>query len=173
MTIEYGHVRVGELAPDFTLPDQHGTPVTLSQLRGENSIVLMFYPFAFTPVCTVELGSMQDLAGQFADLGARVLGVSCDTIYTLKAFSESQGLTKPTLLSDFWPHGEVSQRYGAFLADKGFATRATYIIDRSGVVRWKVVTDPMRPRDPSDYMTALARLRDEGAEDTEGTKDTE
>lgn len=158
MALEHELVRVGDLAPDFTLPDQHGAPITLSDFRG-SSVVLMFYPFAFTPICTVELSSMQDLAEQFSDLGARVLGVSCDSMYTLKAFADANGFTREYLLSDFWPHGEVSSRYGALIEGKGFATRATFVIDAEGIVRWKVVTDPQRPRDPSDYMSALASLR--------------
>ena len=155
MAPESGRVSIGDPAPDFTLFDQHGAPVTLSALQGASNVVLMFYPFAFTPVCTVELAGLQDLAQQFLELGARVLSVSCDSMYTLKVFSESSALTDHSLLSDFWPHGEVSRRYGAFLEDKGIATRATFIIDRAGIVRWSVVTDPMHPRDPRDYVSAL------------------
>lgn len=149
----------GVQAPDFTLPDQHGSPVTLSQLRGVSSVVVMFYPFAFTPVCTAELGELRDLADRFREVGAAVLSISCDSIYTLKVFSEQAGLLDLTLLSDFWPHGEVCRTYGAFLQDKGIATRASYVIDREGVVRWSTVTDIGQPRNPADYLAALAAVR--------------
>lgn len=149
----------GVEAPDFTLPDQHGSPVTLTRFRGVSSVVVMFYPFAFTPVCTAELGELRDMADRFRDVGAAVHCISCDSIYTLKVFAEQAGLADQTLLSDFWPHGEVSRRYGAFLPDKGVATRATYVVDRQGVVRWSTVTGLGQPRNPADYLEALAAVR--------------
>ncbi len=149
-------VTVGQEAPDFTLVNQVGEKVTLSEFRGRK-VVLVFYPFAFSPLCTTELCDLRDRRGTFAD-DTVLLGVSVDTKYALRAFAEQEGLGFD-LLSDFWPHGAVAQAYGVFLPEAGGkATRATFVIDRDGVVRWVVVNGPGEARDPADYRTALAEI---------------
>lgn len=148
---------VGQAATEFTLTNQYGQKVSLSDYRGRKNVVLMFYPFAFTGLCTAELCSLRDRATEFANDHTVVLSVSCDSVPSLKLFAEQEGLTHP-MLSDFWPHGEVSRAYGAFLEDKGFATRATFIIDTEGVVRWSVVNGPGEARDADDYAAALSEL---------------
>jgi peroxiredoxin len=150
-------VTVGQVAPDFTLVNQDGDKVTLSQFRGRK-VVLVFYPFAFSALCTGELCALRDRRGDFDD-DTVLLGVSVDTKYALKVFAEQEGLGFD-LLSDFWPHGAVAQEYGVFLPDAGGkATRATFVIDREGVVRWAVINGPGEPRDPADYRAALAELQ--------------
>jgi peroxiredoxin len=149
-------ITVGQVAPDFTLVNQDGDKVTLSQFRGRK-VVLVFYPFAFSALCTGELCALRDRRGDFDD-DTVLLGVSVDTKYALKVFAEQEGLGFD-LLSDFWPHGAVAQEYGVFLPDAGGkATRATFVIDREGVVRWAVINGPGEPRDPADYRAALAEL---------------
>jgi mycoredoxin-dependent peroxiredoxin len=150
-------VAVGQLAPDFTLTNQYGQKVALADFRGEKNVVLMFYPFAFTGTCTSELCTIRDRYTDFVNDDSAVLSVSCDSPATLRVFSEQEGLTHP-LLSDFWPHGAVSRAYGAFLEDKGFATRATFVIDKAGVVRWSVVNGPGEARSADAYAEALAQL---------------
>lgn len=149
-------LEVGTVAPDFTLKNQFGEDVTLSDLRG-SKVVVMFYPFAFTGICTGELCEIRDRRGDFDAGDATVLSISCDAPPTLKAFAEAEGFTH-TLLSDFWPHGEVSRAYGAFWEQTGFATRATYVLDRDGVIRWSVVNGPGEARSIEDYTQALARI---------------
>ncbi|MDA2989549.1 MAG: peroxiredoxin [Actinomycetota bacterium] len=149
-------LEVGTLAPDFTLKNQFGEDVTLSDLRG-SKVVVMFYPFAFTGICTGELCEIRDRRADFDAGDAIVLSISCDPTPALKAFAEAEGLNH-TLLSDFWPHGEVSRAYGAFWEQTGFATRATYVLDRDGVIRWSVVNGPGEPRDAADYTQALATI---------------
>ena len=105
---------IGELAPDFTLPDQHGVPTTLSHMRG-SLVALVFFPFAFSGTCTGELRQIRDGLEDFQHDGIQVLTISCDAIYALRAWADAEGYFFP-LLSDFWPHGEVSQEYGVFLA---------------------------------------------------------
>ncbi len=149
-------VTVGQTAPDFTLVNQHGQKVALAQLRGRK-VVLVFYPFAFSALCTTELCDLRDRRGEFDD-DTVLLGVSVDTKYALKVFAEQEGLGFD-LLSDFWPHGAVAQAYGVFLPDAGGkATRATFVIDREGVVRWSVVNGPGEMRDPGEYRAALADI---------------
>jgi peroxiredoxin len=149
-------LEVGTVAPDFALRNQFGEDVTLSALRG-SKVVVMFYPFAFTGICTGELCEIRDRRAEFDADDAVVLSISCDAPPTLKAFAEAEGLTH-TLLSDFWPHGEVARAYGAFWEQTGFATRATYVLDRDGVIRWSVVNGPGEARSTDDYTHALAAI---------------
>lgn len=150
---------VGAPAPDFTLPDQHSAPVSLSGLRGRN-VVLVFYPFAYSGICTGELREIRDSLEDFQHDGIQVLAISCDPSYALAAWADVEGYFFP-LLSDFWPHGQVAQEYGVFVPDKGFATRGTFLVDAEGVLRWAAVNPPGRPRDFADYRAALAQLRGE------------
>lgn len=148
---------IGQPAPEFTLTSQHGEKVSLSDYRGQKNVVLMFYPFAFTGTCTGELCAIRDRYTDFVNDDSVVLSVSCDSPHTLRVFAEQEGLTHP-MLSDFWPHGTVSRDYGAFLEEKGFATRATFVIDKAGVVRWSVINGPGEARSADDYAAALADL---------------
>ncbi|CAL9586626.1 MULTISPECIES: peroxiredoxin [unclassified Streptomyces] len=150
-------IQVGDKAPDFELKDNHGRTVKLSDFRGEQNVVLLFYPFAFTGVCTGELCEVRDNLPKFADRATQVLAVSNDSIHTLRVFAEQEGLEYP-LLSDFWPHGEVSRAYGVFDEDKGCAVRGTFVIDKEGVVRWTVVNGLPDARDLNEYVKALDTL---------------
>ena len=147
-------VEVGSQAPDFTLRNENGEEVTLSSLRGQN-VVLVFYPFAFSSLCTKELHDVTGLEQKFGDAHAQVFGVSVDSPFTLKAFRKHENLT-PHLLSDFEPKGAVAQQYGAYLDGLGFATRATFVIDKDGKVAWKQVNSPGEARDQEEAVEALA-----------------
>jgi peroxiredoxin len=147
--------QVGSEAPDFTARNQHGEDVTLSALRGRN-VVLVFFPFAFSRICGGELAELRDHADLFAD--AEVLAVSCDPMYSLRAWAEAQEFGF-AMLSDFWPHGAVASSYGIFDADHGYAARGTFVIDREGVVRWSVVNAMPDARSLDDYRKALDALR--------------
>ncbi|MFD3484442.1 peroxiredoxin [Streptomyces sp. NPDC058665] len=155
-------IGAGVRAPDFTLKDNHGRTVRLSDFRagpdddGRN-VVLVFYPFAFTGVCTGELGALRDELPTFVNDDTQLLAVSTDSIHTLRIFADQEGLEYP-LLSDFWPHGQTSRAYGIFDEDKGCALRGTFVIDRTGVVRWTVVNDLSDARDVGEYVKALAAL---------------
>ncbi len=152
MTIE-----AGQEAPDFELKNQFGEPVRLSSFRGASNVVLVFFPKAFTPTCTGELREIRDELPTAGDDETVVLGISCDTTATLKVFAENEKYDFD-LLSDFWPHGAVAQLYHAFFEPGGFAMRATFIIDKAGVLRWSVVNGPGEVRRTSDYGVALAAL---------------
>jgi peroxiredoxin len=150
-------IQVGEKAPGFELRDNHGRTVRLSDFRGRQNVVLLFYPFAFTGVCTGELSELRDNLPRFTDRDTALLAVSNDSIHTLRVFAEQEGLEYP-LLSDFWPHGNVSRAYGVFDEGKGCAVRGTFVIDKEGVVRWTVVNGLPDARDPDDYLKALDSL---------------
>lgn len=147
---------IGAPAPDFELPSSTGGKISLSSLRG-HKVVLVFFPFAFTGVCTGELCEMRERALDFSVDEATVLGISCDSRQTLAAFAKAENLPMP-LLSDFWPHGETATKYGVFLDFLGAANRGTFVIDREGILRWSVVTDLGVARDPQEYLKALAEI---------------
>ncbi len=148
---------LGSEAPDFTLTDQFGEDLSLSDLRGDRATLLVFYPFAFSGLCTNELCTLRDDLSVFAEAGVQVVAVSCDPMYTLRAFGEQEGYDFP-LLSDFWPHGEVARRYGAFDEREGKAMRASFLVDPAGVLRWSVVNHPGEAREMAAYREALATL---------------
>jgi peroxiredoxin len=150
-------VEVGQQAPDFELKDQHGTPVRLSGFRGKKNVVLVFYPLAFSGVCTGELTAMRDEFPEAARDDVELLAVSVDSGFALRAWSDAKSFGF-SLLSDFWPHGDVARSYGVFDDNLGIATRGTFVIDTDGVVRWKVVNPVPEARDIADYQKALAAL---------------
>ncbi|MCU1530940.1 MAG: Redoxin domain protein [Arthrobacter sp.] len=147
---------VGEPAPDFELVNQFGEPVRLSELRGRN-VVIVFYPFAFSGICTGELCEIRDNLALFEDAGATVLAVSVDSKFAQRAYAEKEGYDFD-LLADFWPHGAVAGQYGVFDPDSGMAKRGTFIIDGRGIVRYVVVNPRGRARDLAEYRAALAEL---------------
>jgi peroxiredoxin len=147
----------GDPAPDLTLPDHEGQAFTLSELRGHSAALLVFFPFAFSGICSGELCALRDDIGAFRAAGVQVVGISCDPRESLRAWAAQEGFDFP-LLSDFWPHGEVSRRYGVFFEPAGMPTRGTFLVDREGLLRWSVVNGPGEPRDLGAYREALARL---------------
>lgn len=147
----------GSKAPGLTLRNQHGESVRLSDFRGSKNVVLLFYPFAFTGTCTGELCALRDRLPVFVNDEVQLLAVSCDSPFSQRVFAEQEGLEYP-LLSDFWPHGEVSRAYEVFDEEKGCALRGTFVIDKEGVVRWSVVNGLPDARDIEDYVTALGAL---------------
>jgi peroxiredoxin len=147
-------VEVGELAPDFTLTNQHGEQVTLSQYRGDRPVVLVFYPLSFSGTCTGELCELRDNLSVFQAPGAELIAISVDSKFTQAKFAAAEGY-EFQLLADFWPHGEVTQRYGVFLAERGHGTRGTFVIDKDGTVVAKFITSPGEARNLDDYRKAL------------------
>lgn len=150
------HPLIGHPAPDFSLTDQHGRITTLETFKGA-PLLLVFVPFAFSDVCSselVELRDAHDLADH-PDLATAV--VSCDSIYTLKAWADEHSYPH-RLLSDFWPHGAVSRLFGVFNSHKGLATRGSFLIDADSVVRWALVNPPGEARDVDDYRNAIKLL---------------
>jgi peroxiredoxin len=118
----------------------------------------VFFPFAFTGVCSGELRDLRDHADRLAETGAEVLAVSCDTMFTLRVLAEQESLELP-LLSDFWPHGEVASAYGVLDTERGCPTRSTFVIDRDGVVRWAVHNAMGEARDIGDLVRELGAAR--------------
>lgn len=150
-------LQIGSPAPDFELKDQHGVPTSLTSFKGKKSVVVLFYPFAFSGICTGELCGLRDDLSAFQNEDVQLLAISCDAMYAQKAFAEKEGYEFP-VLADFWPHGAVAKAYGIFNEDRGCAIRGTFIIDKQGVLRWQVVNGLGDARNLVDYKAALAAL---------------
>jgi peroxiredoxin len=149
---------VGDSAPEFSLPDQDKQVVSLGELRG-SPVLLVFYPFAFSGLCTGELCQLRDELAVYTDAGVQVLAVSTDPVFSLKAFKAQENLDFP-LLSDFWPHGATGQAYGAFNEKAGMALRATFLIDADGTIAFAEVNSPGDVREQSGWKDAVAQLDD-------------
>jgi peroxiredoxin len=145
----------GSRAPDFTARNQYGEQVRLADFRGRRDVVLVFYPYAFSGVCTSELTALRDRPELLA--AAEFLAISCDPMFTLRAYADAQKL-EFGLLTDFWPHGAIASSYGVFDSDRGCAIRGTFVVDQSGVIRWSVINPIPEARDLDDYAKALASL---------------
>jgi peroxiredoxin len=150
-------VEVGESAPEFELKNQHGETVRLSDYHGKQAVVLVFFPFAFSRICTGELCEIRDNLALFRDADVEVIGISCDPMYTLRAFGEHESYDFP-LLADFWPHGAVAAAYGVFNETAGRAERGTFLIDKDGDLRWAVVNAAGEARPMAAYRDAIAAL---------------
>jgi peroxiredoxin (alkyl hydroperoxide reductase subunit C) len=151
-------VEAGTEAPDFTLKDQHGQPVTLSAFRGAKTVLLVFFPLAFTAICQGELNEVRDNLEKFQNDDTETLAISVGPPQTHKVWATQSGFTFP-VLSDFWPHGGVAQAYGVFNADAGFANRGTFVVDKGGVIRFAEMKSPGEARDQAIWTKALAALR--------------
>ena len=148
---------VGTEAPDFTLKDQNNQQVALSSFRGDRNVLVVFYPFAFSGICTSELSSVRDDLASFQNGDVQILAVSVDHPFALKAWSDTQGYEFP-LLADFWPHGQVAQAYGVFNEGAGFALRGTFLVGKSGTVQFAEVNGPGEARDQDSWKKAVAAL---------------
>jgi peroxiredoxin len=133
-----GIVAAGDPAPDFTLKSADGKPFTRDDLLGRTT-VLVFYPFAFSPVCTDQLSIYNDLLEDFTERGATLYGVSCDAGHSQRAFKEQLGI-EIEQLSDFEPKGETCRAFGVYHPG-GFPQRALVIVDPDGAVRWSHMAD--------------------------------
>lgn len=147
----------GALAPDFTLSDQTGEELRLSELVEDGPVALVFFPLAFSGICTGELCELRDHLDVFADHRVRLLGISVDSVWSLRAWAAQEGYDF-SILSDFWPHGDVAKSYGVFVEERGTSGRATFVIgqDRRIVAAFEAPTG--QARDLSSYREALAAL---------------
>lgn len=130
--------QVGNLAPDFTLPSTGGEPVTLSSYRGRNSVVLVFYPLDFSPVCSMQLPEYSGRQDDFAEAGAVVLGINRDSLHTHKAWAAEYGIEVP-LLADM--KLDVARSYGVEIEDRAISGRAVFLIDKEGKLRFRFVEE--------------------------------
>jgi peroxiredoxin (alkyl hydroperoxide reductase subunit C) len=150
-------VKVGDEAPGFVLPSVEGRKVSLSQFRGRKNVVLSFVPAAFTPVCSKQWPGYNISLDIFRQNDAILLGITTDNIPSMHAWTVSMGGLDFDALSDFWPHGQVSSRYGILRSD-GTSERALFVVDKKGVIRYIDVHDINKRPPLEDLAAALAKL---------------
>jgi peroxiredoxin (alkyl hydroperoxide reductase subunit C) len=148
---------VGSAAPPITARDQHGSPFTLSSYAGVSAVLLVFFPWAFSGRCGGEAAALRDAARDFESAGVRVVGVTCDAMFSLRDWADRESLEFP-LLSDHWPHGAIARSYGVFDDGAGVAIRGSFLIDAAGMVRWSDLRGIGGVRDISEYAEAIAAL---------------
>ena len=149
------NLKVGDMAPDFTLPSTAGGTVKLSDFRGKKNVVLAFYPAAFTGGCTKEMQGYQFNLGQFEGADTQVFGISTDNSPSQKRFAEDLKVAFP-MLSDFAKR-DVSKQYGVLMPDRGIANRATFVVDKDGKIVH--IEEGSQAVDVTGAMTACARLK--------------
>lgn len=148
-------LKVGDEAPDFELEDQNGKKVRLSQYRRKKNVLLAFFPFAFSPVCTNELGELKEKEGTIMKLDTQILAASVDSAWTQKAFAKELGIRFP-ILSDFGR--KAAPLYGALYEDKGFAKRSIFVVDRNGKVAYARMYEPGQQPDIGEALEVLKKL---------------
>lgn len=148
------HIAEGDIAPAFTLQDQYGQDTTLPS---GGPALLVFYPLAFSGVCSGELADLKGRHAEFKELGVTVLAVSVDSTFALRTWSDREDFPF-ALLSDFWPHGATAQAYGVFDPERGVARRGTFLIDSEGAVVWSVLTPTAQARDVTEYLERARSL---------------
>jgi len=147
----------GTEAPDFTLKDQNGQPVSLSDFRAAKDVLLVFFPLAFTGICQGELDEIRDKLPSYQNDDTATLAISVGPPPTHKVWATQSGFTFP-VLADFWPHGAVATAYGVFNSGAGFANRGTFVVDRSGIIRFAEMKEPGEARDQAVWTDALSAL---------------
>ena len=147
----------GSGVPDVELADQHGQRLRWSELWQGQHALLVFYPFAFSPLCTGELDELAAGIGEFDAHGVQIAGVSCDPVPSLRAFSDARGYPFP-LLSDFWPHGAAARAAGVFDAGRGLALRGSLLVAPDGRVLWSLLQESGRARPHGAHRAALEVL---------------
>ncbi|WP_033342266.1 peroxiredoxin [Catenuloplanes japonicus] len=150
-------IQVGDEAPAFVLRDQNNQETSLASFRGRQAVLLVFYPLAFTNTCQGEFQDLQAHLPDFQNPAVQVLTISVDSIFSHKVWADREGFTFP-LLADFWPHGEAARSYGVLDPQRGTAERGTFLVDRTGIVRFAELQDRARPRDQSAWREAVASL---------------
>lgn len=149
-------LRVGDIAPDFELEDQNGRKVKLSQYKGKKNVLLAFFPFAFSPVCTNELGELKEKEETILKLDAQILAASVDSTWTQRAFAKELDVKFP-ILSDFGK--KVAPLYGALYEDKGFAKRSVFVVDKKGKIAYARTYEPGQQPDIDEALEVLNKLR--------------
>jgi len=148
---------VGQPAPEFQLPDQEGSPISLTDLVGSKTLIV-FIPFPFTGICDGEVCAIRDDLPSLSDLDARVIVITCHARPTNARWATEHGMEFP-VLSDFWPHGEVARAYGVFDERMGVASRTTFVLDAEGVIREIIASDSLgTAREHDAYASALSAV---------------
>ena len=150
-------VEVGQEAPDFDLRDSEGGKTKLSSYRGHKNVLLVFYPLAFSTVCSIEFCTFRDVNADIVNDDTEVIGISVDSSWALRAWKKAESFPN-IFVADFWPHGEIARTYGVLNEERGTSNRGTFLIDKEGIVRWKEVLPAGEARDQAGWREAIAEL---------------
>jgi peroxiredoxin len=150
-------LKIGDKAPDFTLPAVSGGKVSLSRYRGKKNVVISFVPAAWTPVCSEQWPGYNIAQGIFDEYDAQLIGITVDNIPTLFAWTNQMGKIWFPVLSDFWPHGAVADKYGVLRSD-GVSERALFVIDKKGIIRYIDIHDINKRPPLDDLVKELKKL---------------
>lgn len=157
MALFKNKLKIGDKAPDFSLPSHLGGKVRLSDYKGRKNVLLAFYPMDWTPICTNQIPSYENELDRFESLDCQVMAVSVDSIPCHQAWQKSIGGITYPLLSDYSPHGGVSKKYGV-LTDSGYAERVVFLIDKEGVIRFIDLVGVNNIPDNEKIFKVLAQL---------------
>jgi len=150
-------LKVGDPAPDFTLETHNEGELNLAWYQGRKNVVLAFYPADWTPVCATQVPSYQDIIEEFEKHDAQLLCISVDSVPCHMAWAKSMGGLSFPLMSDFYPHGDVSKKYG-ILTKKGYSGRAVFLIDKKGIIRFIQNVHPAKLPDNDELLKELSKL---------------
>lgn len=150
-------IKVGDIAPDFSIPDNNDKTVKLSDFKGKK-VLLSWHPIAWTPVCTDQMRALENNWDEFEKLNTIPLGLSVDPTPCKKVWAVALGFENLRLPSDFWPHGKVTKDYGVFSEETGMSQRANVIIDENGIVKWVKVYPPSQLPDINEVLEVLRNL---------------
>ncbi len=156
--VETRPLRVGDQAPDFTLPTHNEGELNLAWYQGRKPVVVAFYPGDWTPVCSNQIPGFKEIIEQFDELDCQLLCISVDSIPCHKAWAKSMGGLPFPLMSDYWPHGEVARRYGIFDESRGFARRTVFLIDKEGIIQYIDAVELQEIPDNNKLLEKLAEL---------------
>ena len=149
--------KVGDLAPDFTLMSHNEGQLNLAWYRDRKNVILAFYPGDWTPVCSTQIPGYNSLMDFLSRHDCQILGISVDSPACHQAWAKSLGGLSFPLMSDYFPHGAVSEKYGV-LSEKGYSERAVFLIDKNGVIRYKEQVHPSKMPDAEKLKAALTAL---------------
>ncbi|AKN30887.1 thioredoxin peroxidase [Clostridium carboxidivorans P7] len=150
-------IKLGSTAPNFSLEDNHDKIINLSNYRGKK-VLLSWHPLAWTPVCTDQMRSLENNWDNLQSLNTIAFGLSVDAQPCKKAWATAIVLNNLSILSDFWPHGKVTQDYGLFIQNDGISERANIIIDENGIVKWVKVYPMSQLPDINEVFQALSNI---------------
>ena len=151
-------LKVGDKAPDFTLPAVSDKKISLAQYRGKKNVVISFVPAAWTPVCSEQWPGYNIAKDIFDEYNAQLIGITVDNIPTLFAWTNQMGKLWFPVLSDFWPHGAVASKYGILRTD-GVSERALFVIDKKGIIRYLDIHDINKRPPLDDLVKELKKLK--------------
>lgn len=157
-TVDKVELKVGDPAPDFTLPTHNEGELNLAWYQGRKNVILAFYPGDWTPVCANQIPGYQMILGEIEALDGQLFAISVDSVPCHRAWAKSLGGLSYPLMADYWPHGQVAKLYGV-MTPKGYCERAVFLIDKNGIISWIDRVDLAKSPDNDALLNQLGKLQ--------------